>query len=75
MVVRQLGGSGSLIAMKPCWSGPSRLPASSRIWTLKPGTGTVEEPDLTGIGSRPCILAAIAQPVSVCHQWSSTGTL
>ncbi len=32
------------------------------------------DPGLTGIGSRPRRFAAIGQPVSVCHQWSMTGT-
>ena len=31
------------------------------------------EPALRGGGSRPRQLAAMAQPVSVCHQWSTTG--
>jgi hypothetical protein len=35
---------------------------------------TVGEPILTGNWPRPSGLPAIAQPVSVCHQWSMTGT-
>ncbi len=31
------------------------------------------EPALIGIGSSPRRLATIGQPVSVCHQWSTTG--
>ena len=42
--------------------------------TSQPGTGTVAEPGLTDIGSSPRGFAAIGQPVSVCHQWSITGT-
>lgn len=29
---------------------------------------------MIGIGSSPRMFAQIAQPVSVCHQWSITGT-
>ena len=37
------------------------------------GAGLVGEPGFTGSGSRPMQVAAIAHPVSVCHQWSITG--
>jgi hypothetical protein len=37
------------------------------------GTGTLGEPAFVGIGSRPRRFATIGQPVSVCHQWSTTG--
>ena len=68
MLVRQLGGKGSLTAIYPCSLVLSCLPDSSRMSILNPGIGTVDESDLTGIDSRPCMLPAIAQPVSVCHQ-------
>src|SRR5574340_1630206 len=40
--------------------------------TSKPGVGRVEEPNFTGLGSTPHRLAVMPQPVSVCHQWSTT---
>src|SRR5512134_1232232 len=40
--------------------------------TSKPGVGRVEEPNFTGNGSTPHRLAVMPQPVSVCHQWSTT---
>ena len=49
-------------------------PDGSSTRTSYPGTGTVGEPGLIAIGSSPRRLAAIGQPVSVCHQWSITGT-
>ena len=42
--------------------------------SLNPGIGTLGEPALMGSSSRPRGLAQMAQPVSVCHQWSTTGT-
>src|SRR5919112_155263 len=36
--------------------------------------GTVGDPYLTGSFPRPIGLPATGQPVSVCHQWSITGT-
>ena len=42
--------------------------------TSYPGTGTDGEPGLIGSVSSPRRLAAIGQPVSVCHQLSMTGT-
>ena len=73
-VGRQLGGSGSLIAMFPASPGFASLPSSSRMRRSYPGIGKVGDPGLVGFGSRPIGSAAIAQPVSVCHQWSMTGT-
>ena len=37
-------------------------------------SGTDGDPALIGSDSRPRRLAQIAHPVSVCHQWSTTGT-
>ena len=44
------------------------------MFSWKPGIGTLGEPALIGSPSRPRGLAQMAQPVSVCHQWSTTGT-
>ena len=38
-----------------------------------PSAGTVGEPGLIGSCSIPMQFAAMGQPVSVCHQWSTTG--
>ena len=62
-----------MIATRPSCFGPSSLPVVSRILTLKPGTGLVEEPGLIGKFSMPRQFAVMGQPVSVCHQWSMTG--
>ena len=60
--------------MAPSWPGGTSLPSPSTTRTSYPGTGTVGEPGLIGIGSSPRRLLAIGQPVSVCHQLSTTGT-
>ena len=54
-------------------AGTSR-PSASSTRRSQPGTGRVGEPGFTGRYSMPMQLAAIDQPVSVCHQWSITGT-
>ena len=48
--------------------------APSRMRTSQPGMALVGEPGFTGKACSPTGLAAMAQPVSVCHQWSMTGT-
>ena len=48
--------------------------AGSSTRMSQPGTAAVGEPGLTGSVSIPTQLDAIGQPVSVCHQWSITGT-
>ena len=68
------GGIGSLITSAPVSPVGSSSPAPSRTRRSQPGTGRVGEPGTTGSRSIPRQLAAIAQPVSVCHQWSITGT-
>ena len=60
--------------MAPSRPAGRALPRSSRICTSYPGTGTVGEPGLIGSGSSPRGFATIGQPVSVCHQLSTTGT-
>ena len=67
------GGSGRRIQIAPSSPGSQPDPSGCRIWTSYPGIGTVGEPALSGSCSTPTGLAAIAQPVSVCHQWSITG--
>jgi hypothetical protein len=69
------GGSGSLQTSAPIAPGAAGLPSASKTRTSQPGTALVGEPCLTGKGSMPMQFAAMAQPVSVCHQWSITGTL
>ena len=59
--------------MAPSTPGSTGAPFSSRTVTAYPGTGTDGEPGLIGSVSRPRRLAAIGQPVSVCHQLSTTG--
>src|SRR5471032_1937743 len=58
----------------PSAPGTASYPDGASTRTSHPGTGTVGEPGLIGIGSRPRKFDAIGQPVSVCHQWSTTGT-
>jgi hypothetical protein len=48
--------------------GPTGSPSLFRTFRSQPGTGRVGEPAFTGSRSTPMQLAAIAQPVSVCHQ-------
>jgi hypothetical protein len=60
--------------MAPSVPRGTSSPAGSSTRTSYPGTATVGEPGLIGIGSSPRRFAAIGQPVSVCHQWSTTGT-
>ncbi len=60
--------------MLPIWPRSSSFASASRMRTSQPGMGTVGEPGLMGICSTPMGLAAMAQPVSVCHQLSITGT-
>ena len=64
---------GSLIARFPSSPGATGSPSESRTYRSYPGTGTVGEPALIGIGSSPRRLEAIGHPVSVCHQLSTTG--
>ncbi len=59
--------------MAPSTPGSTGAPCSSRTVTAYPGTGTDGEPGLIGSVSSPRGLAAIGQPVSVCHQLSMTG--
>ncbi len=54
--------------MVPMSPAGTSLPDSSSTCTFHPGTGFVGDPGFTGIGSMPIGLAAIGQPVSVCHQ-------
>ena len=62
------------MAMLPIWpAGSSRL-SSSSTRTSYPGTDLVGEPGLTGSIPSPTQLAAMGHAVSVCHQWSITGT-
>ncbi len=68
------GGIGSPMQIAPSTPAGTGAPRSSSTRTSYPGTGTVGDPGLTGIGSSPRRLATIGQPVSVCHQWSITGT-
>jgi hypothetical protein len=74
MVCSVPGGSGSRIDTAPSTPGGTSEPDSSRIRTSYPGTGLVGDPGLIGSASRPRQFAATGQPVSVCHQWSITGT-
>ena len=60
--------------MLPISPGAASAPSSSRMRTSQPGAALVGEPGLIGSSSMPGQLAAMAQPVSVCHQWSITGT-
>ncbi len=69
------GGSGSLITSAPMSPVFTSRFSASTTRTSMPGTGLVGEPRLTGSCSMPTQLAQIDQPVSVCHQWSITGTL
>ena len=62
------------MTIAPSSPAGSGEPSTSRTSTRKPGTGTEGEPGLSSIGSRPRRFAAIGNPVSVCHQWSITGT-
>ena len=59
--------------MLPSCPGSTGAPRSSSTWTSYPGMTTLGDPALIGSGSRPRGLAAIGQPVSVCHQLSTTG--
>ena len=69
------GGMGSLPTMAPIWPGGSVSWVSGSMMLIsQPGTARVGDPGLTGRGSIPMQFAAIDQPVSVCHQWSMTGT-
>ena len=60
--------------MLPSVPGSTSLPSPSSTRTSYPGTATDGEPSLSGNGSSPRGFAAIGQPVSVCHQLSTTGT-
>ena len=62
------GGSGSLITSEPMSPSLTCLPCPSSTCTSYPHTARVGDPALTGSCSMPMQLAAIAQPVSVCHQ-------
>ena len=73
-VVNVPGGSGRRTATAPSSLGSQGSPLSRRMRTSKPGTGRVGDPGFTGSGSIPMQFAAIGQPLSVCHQWSMTGT-
>jgi hypothetical protein len=68
------GGSGSFTAMAPKLAGRHRVPALVEdlhvIARHRDGGGA----DLDRQRSIPSGLPAMAQPVSVCHQWSITGT-
>ena len=48
-------------------------PFSSNTFTSNPGTGNVADPIFILFKFIPNMLEQIAQPVSVCHQWSITG--
>ena len=49
------------------------MPSEFNTFRLYPGTGLKAEPYFTGNFSIPVQLDVIAQLVSVCHQWSTTG--
>ena len=59
----------ALLARQARAGRPRRAPARHTRARARWGS-----PALIGIGSRPRRLAAIGQPVSVCHQLSTTGT-
>ena len=69
--------------LRACWSPvgqQAEVPVTGNrskkvvFGALNPGTGTLGEPALMGIGLSPRRFDAIGQPVSVCHQLSMTGT-
>src|SRR5665213_1548780 len=62
------------MTISPCTPAGTGLLLSSTTTTSYPGTGWVGEPGLTALASIPRLRAAMGQPVSVCHQWSMTGT-
>ena len=68
------GGSGSLMQTAPSVFGSSTAPSGESTWTSYPGLGFVAEPGLASKVSMPVGFATIGQPVSVCHQLSTTGT-
>ena len=74
MLELQPGGRGSLITKFPIFPGCINFPLSSRTSIWYPGAALPVEPYL--ISNRPNSgkFPAIDQPVSVCHQWSITGT-
>lgn len=57
----------------PSASGGNGSPWSSTIFAEMPGSGVMAEPGLTSL--TPGKGEIIAEPVSVCHQVSTTGTL
>ena len=67
------GAIGNRIARLPSSPAGRGVPRESRTCRSYPGTGTVGDPALIGIGSSPRRLEAMGQPVSVCHQLSTTG--
>ncbi len=67
------GGSGSLMTMSPSSPAGTGFPPGSTISTWKPGFGFVDDPALRGNRVSPKGFAVIGQPVSVCHQLSTTG--
>src|SRR5690554_1441772 len=70
-MVQIMDGHGFLITRKPPLPGGTSCPLSSITPTSMPGNGSVQEPGLSGVapgnGVRMC------EPVSVCHQVSTTG--
>ena len=59
--------------LSPSASGGSGSPWSSTIFAEIPGSGVIAEPGLAAV--TPGSGEIIAEPVSVCHQVSTTGTL
>ena len=68
------GGIGNFTTIEPISPDAVGCPPSSRTCTSQLGTAGPEEPAFTANSSIPVQLAAIGQPVSVCHQWSMVGT-
>ena len=73
-VGRHPGGSGSLTTRAPMSPAGTGVHESSTACTSIPGAAFAGDPSLTGSFSIPMQFAQIDQPVSVCHQWSMTGT-
>jgi hypothetical protein len=59
--------------MAPSVFAGTCCPEPSTTRTSQPTIGTVGEPGLIGSSSTPTGFAQIGQPVSVCHQLSTTG--
>ena len=66
------GGSGSLIAMEPISPGGASAPDSSSTLMSNPGSGSAHEPSV--VPTLSSCTPHMGEPLSVCHQWSTTGT-